>query len=71
MIDTNAQILDTQLQKNVRSGNLYDLLASKHGVNSPSTYIRGMNTIDYVFGTTKVKESIKNNEILTFNLSII
>ena len=55
MIDANSSILDTRLQKIVRSGQLYDLLASKNGVNSPNTYVRGTNTIDYVFGTTNVK----------------
>ena len=71
MIGANSSILDNRLQKIVQSGQLYDLLASNNGVNSPNTYIRGTNTIEYIFGTTNVRALLKNSGILPFNKGII
>ena len=70
MIDANQTILDHKIQKIIRSGNLYDLLASKHGVQSPNTYIRGTQTIDYIFGTANVQNSLLHAGMLPFNHGI-
>ena len=71
MIDVNSTILDYKIQKIIRSGQLYDLLASKNGVHTPNTYIRGTQTIDYIFGTANVHESLQNSGMLPFNHGII
>lgn len=71
MIDANSTILDYKIQKIIRSGQLYDLLKSRNGVNIPNTYIRGTQTIDYIFGTANVHESLQNDGMLPFNHVII
>ena len=55
MIDANTNLLDARLQRILTDGGLYDLIGSKHGINSPPTYQRGSQTIDFMFGTYRLK----------------
>ena len=71
MIDANTNILDQKLQKIIRGGQLYDLMAARHGTNSPNTYIRGTHTIDFIFGTENVYNSVQYAGMLPFNAGII
>ena len=71
MMDANTSILDHNLQKIIRSGQLYDLLAARNGINSPNTYIRGKQTIDFIFGTENVYNSVRHAGMLPFNHGII
>ena len=71
MIDANTHILDHKLQQIIRSGQLYDLLAARNGTNSPNTYIQGKHTIDFIFGTENVYNSVQFAGMLPFNTGII
>ena len=54
-------------KKIIRSGQLYDLLAARNKTNSPNTYIRGTQTIDFIFGTENIYNSVRNAGMLPFN----
>ena len=71
MIDANDTILASRFQKILHSGELYDLLSSKHGANAPNTYLRGTNTIDYILGTKGVKYALERCGMLSFNDGIL
>ena len=71
MMDANTSILDGKLQKIIRSAQLYDLLAARHGVNSSNTYVRGTQTIDCIFGTAKVHKSLRHAGMLPFNHGVV
>ena len=53
-IDANAGLEDPQINQIVSAGNLYDILGSHHGIDSPPTYLKGTKTIDFLFGTRNV-----------------
>ena len=55
----------------INSGEAYDLLGSRHRVNSPNTYLRGKDTIDYKLGTKEVKNVVEKCEMLSFNHGIL
>ena len=71
MIDANTSILDHKLQQILRSVKLYDLLAARSGTNRPNTYIRGKHTIDFIFSTENVYNSMQYAGMLPFNTGII
>ena len=71
MIDANTNLLDARLQRILTDGGLHDLIGSKHGINSPPTYQRGSQTIDFMFGTHRLKESLTKCGHLAFNQGII
>ena len=54
-----------------RVTDLRSLTKDTDGKKSPNTYIRGTQTIDYIFGTINVHESLQNDGMLPFNLGII
>ena len=50
---------------------LFDLLIARHGVNSPNTYLRVSDTIDYILGTKGVKNTMEKYGMLSFNEGIL
>ena len=71
MIDANASINDTHIQRIMHSADLYDLMCAKHGLNSPNTFVRGTKTIDFILGTKGVLDAIEYCGIRQFNADII
>ena len=71
MINKNTYILDHKIQEIIRSGQLYDFLALRKRFDRPNNYIRGTQTIDYIFGTTNVTESLQNAGMLPFSQGIL
>lgn len=71
MMDANTNTNDVSLQRIINSAKLYDILGATHGYNSPPTYIRGTKTIDYMFGTERVLQAVKNGGIRPFNAEIL
>eukprot|EP00978_Attheya_sp_CCMP212_P043108 scaffold275461_cov63-Attheya_sp.AAC.1 len=54
MVDANSPLNDAGFAKFVANSTLCDLLGSKHGMDSPPTYLRGSKTIDYLLGTPDI-----------------
>ena len=66
-IDTNSGLDDIKLNRIVSAGDLCDIIGSRHGIDSPSTYLHGSKTIDFLFGTTKVQQEVIASGYLPFN----
>ena len=50
---------------------MVDIMGANHGMHSPNTYIRGTQTIDYVFGTERVNEAVIQCGMPPFNEGIV
>ena len=51
MKDANADLNDTDWATFMNRGEIYDVLGTKHGYDTPNTYIRGSSTIDHMLAT--------------------
>ena len=71
MIDANVSINDRNIQRIMHSAALYDLMSARHGLHAPNSHIRGSKTIDYLFGTKGVLDSIEHCGIRSLNEDII
>lgn len=67
MMDANSDLQDGALTKILHKHKLYDALGSKHGHNQPSTYARGVRTIDYIFCSETIINAIVKGGILPYN----
>ena len=66
-IDANAGLDEIKSNRIVSAGDLCDIIGSQHGIDSPSTYLYGRKTIDFLFGTTKVQQAVRASGYLPFN----
>eukprot|EP00978_Attheya_sp_CCMP212_P003230 scaffold6619_cov36-Attheya_sp.AAC.2 len=66
MADANSPLNDKGFGSFVARSKLYDILGAKHGMNSPPTYLRGSNTIDFMLGTERVCRAVINGGMLRF-----
>eukprot|EP00978_Attheya_sp_CCMP212_P003376 scaffold6986_cov35-Attheya_sp.AAC.1 len=66
MADANSPLNDKGFGSFVARSKLYDILGAKHGMNSPSTYLRGSNTIDFMLGTERVSRAVIFGGMLRF-----
>ena len=69
-IDANAGLDDPRINRIVSARDLCDILGSHHGIDSPSTFLHGTKTIDFLFGTRNVQRSVQRCSYLSFNDSI-
>ena len=59
MVDATIDLSDKKHSPLLTSTILYDILGSKHKVNSPNKYTRGKKKIDYMFGSMRVVQLTK------------
>ena len=71
MIDANDDMDNTEWANFVTRAELYDVMGMKHGHNSPSTYIKGTKTIDYILATSKVAESVTACGMFPYQTGIV
>ena len=69
-IDANSGLDDIKLNHIVSAGDLCDIIGSRHGIDSPSTYLQGSKTIDFLFGTTNVQNAVIVSGYFPFNEDI-
>eukprot|EP00957_Ditylum_brightwellii_P184603 14059241-Ditylum_brightwellii.AAC.1 len=51
IINANGTIEDDDFGNFLAEANLYNIIKSKHGMETPTTYIRGKKDIDHIVGT--------------------
>jgi len=71
MADANANLTDNDWANFMNNGELYDILGTQHGHNTPKTYIRGSNTIDFILGTKGIMKTVAKTGMLPFNWGIL
>ena len=67
MMDTNSDLHDGALTNIIHKHKLCDALGSLHGHDQPPTYARGKRTIDYIFCSEQIIDSIVKGGILSYN----
>ena len=67
MMDANSDLNDGALTKILHKHKLSDAMGRQHGCNQPATYERGTRTIDYIFCTERIIDSIEKGGIIPFN----
>ena len=66
-IDANSGLDEIKLNRMVSAGDLCDIIGSQNGIDSPSTYLHGSKTIDFLFGTTNIQQAVITRGYLPFN----
>ena len=69
-IDANTDLSHRDLGKILSRSGLKDVLGFKHGIDRPSTYIRGTAAIDFIFATEAVINAVQAGGMLSFNNGI-
>ena len=69
-INANSVSDDIKLNRIVSTGDLCDIIGSRHGIDSPPTYLQGSQSIDFLFGTTNVQKAAIAKGYLPFNEGI-
>ena len=71
MMDANSNLQDRALTQVLHKHKLNDALGIHHGYNQPPTYARGTRTIDYIFCSECIIDSISKCGILPYNELIL
>ena len=66
-IDANSGLDDIKVNRIISAGDLCDIIGSRHGIDSPSTYMQGSKTIDFLLGTVDVQKAVLASGYLPFN----
>ena len=69
-IDANTDLYHRDLGKILSRSGLKDVLGFKHGIDRPSTFIRGTVAIDFSFATDSVLSAVQAGGMLSFNHGI-
>ena len=69
-IDANTDLYHRDFRKILSRSGLKDVLGFKHGIDRPSTYIRGSAAIDFIFATEEVIKAVQAGGMLSFNNGI-
>ena len=67
MMDANSNLQDGSLTKVINKHKLNDALGNRHGHTQPATYARGTRTIDYIFCSERIVDSIVRGGMLPYN----
>jgi hypothetical protein len=67
-IDANSPVTDARMEKSIDQLNLHDLMAAYLPEIPPTTYQRGNNKIDHIWGTIGVLTSTIGTGIMDFGI---
>ncbi len=70
MMDANSRLTEKHMEQLLTKTNMYDMMGYKHNTHTPTTYIRGTNTIDFIIATANVLPTICKAGMLGFNDTI-
>eukprot|EP00957_Ditylum_brightwellii_P096209 7329005-Ditylum_brightwellii.AAC.1 len=69
-VDANAALREKELAEFISTVEMYDLMGSKHGINTHPTHNKRSHAIDYMFVTKEFVQAISEIGMLPFNDSI-